>query len=73
MGVAGFTQQFLEMATSTHCSLKRRFMSPKKKSLSMAATIKTGFEEAVGSSGTIKTIQQAIAGFWGWDEITLAG
>ena len=31
MGVAGFTQQFfLEMATSTHCLLKRRFMSPKK-------------------------------------------
>lgn len=74
MGVAGFTQQFFGDGNINALSFEKAIYVAQKEIIKYGSHYKkTGFEEAVGSSGTIKTIQQAIAGFGLGDEITLAG
>ncbi|USZ15584.1 Ppx/GppA family phosphatase [Moraxella sp. FZFQ2102] len=74
MGSVSFTQRFFKSGQITALDFEKAIYAAQKEIIHHANRYKkTGFDEVIGSSGTIKTIKQALAGFGMGDEITLAG
>lgn len=74
MGSVSFTQRFFQTGEITPLAFEKAIYAAQKEIIHHANPYKKmGFDEVIGSSGTIKTIKQALTGFGFGDEITLAG
>ena len=74
MGSVSFTQRFFKDGQISDIAFERAIYAAQKEIIQHANRYKkTGFEEVLGSSGTIKVIKQALAGFGLGDDITIAG
>lgn len=74
IGAVSFSQQFFGDGVISALAFEKAIYAAQKEVIKFASLYKkTGFDEALGSSGTIKTIGQALAGFGLGEEITLAG
>ncbi len=73
MGAVSFTMRFFTDGRITSEAFERAIYASQKEIIKHANRYKkAGFSEAIGSSGTIKAVKQALSDF-GLDEITLAG
>lgn len=74
IGAVSFSQQFFGDGVISALAFEKAIYAAQKEVIKFASLYKkTGFDEALGSSGTIKTIGQALAGFGLGEEITPAG
>lgn len=74
IGAVSFSQQFFGDGTISAMAFEKAIYAAQKELIKFANLYKkTGFDDVLGSSGTIKTIGQALTGFGLANEITLAG